>query len=300
MGVRVTLIHNPTAGHQGAGQARKLTAALESRGHEVRYHSAKEDGWKAALKKPADLVLVAGGDGTIGRVARRLVGRGVPLALLPIGTANNIAHSLGLDERPFDQIIDGLDRARHITLDVGVAEGPWGERYFVEGVGAGLFADLLVSPEVTRKIRNHPKPVQGALQRLQQLTAHREPLEVTGTLDGRNISGRYLLLEALNLSFVGPNLHLTQGKPGDGRLDVVLVTEAERGQLQYYLEHWQNGHTSPAVLPTLRGKSLKLEWTGYALHIDDKLRPDTDEPPKKAAGPVEARVDDQKLEFLVP
>jgi diacylglycerol kinase family enzyme len=299
MSVRVTLIHNPSAGRQGAGQARKLVASLEAHGHQVRYHSAKENGLRATLNKRADLVLVAGGDGTVARVARRVVGRGVPIALLPSGTANNIAHSLGLVERPFEEIIRGLEGARRVKLDVGVVKGPFGERHFVEGLGAGLFADLLVSPEVNRKLRRHPRPVRGALERLQQLAAHREPLAVSATLDGRDISGCYLLLEALNLAFVGPNLHLSKGQPGDGCLDVVLVAEAQRSRLRHYLEHWQKGHTSRAVLPTLRGRLLKIQWTGYALHIDDKLRPDADAPPKKAAGLVEARID-SKLEFLVP
>ena len=50
-----------------------------------------------------------GGDGTVGRVTRRMVGRGVPITVLPSGTANNIARSLGLIERPFEELIRGWE-----------------------------------------------------------------------------------------------------------------------------------------------------------------------------------------------
>ena len=298
--MRVTLIHNPGAGSQGAGQAARLRRFLRDCGYEVRYQSAKEHGWKAALKKPTDLVIVAGGDGTVARVTRRMVGRGVPVALLPAGTANNIARSLGLVERPFEELVRLPRDARRIKLDVGIAAGPWGERYFVEGVGAGLFADLLGIAE-SGAPKTRKTPVASGLRRLRDIAARCEPVEIAATLDGRDISGRYLLMEALNLPYVGPNLHLANdSQPGDGQLDVVLVTEAERRRLVHYLEHWQENRERLAVLPTLRGRRLRIEWTGFALHVDDKLRPKADAEPHKMAGVVEARLEDDTVEFLVP
>ena len=103
------------------------------------------------LDKRAGLVVVAGGDGTVARVARRMVGRGVPVAILPAGTANNIARSLGLLKQPFEELVRGWRDARRVQLDVGIAAGPWGERYFVEGLGAGLFAGLLVRSEENKE-----------------------------------------------------------------------------------------------------------------------------------------------------
>lgn len=298
--MRVTLIHNPAAGRQGAGQAKALRRVLETCGYEVRYQSVKEDGWKAALKAPAELVVVAGGDGTVARVTRRMVGRGVPLALLPSGTANNIARSLGLVERPFEELLRGLRGARRVKLDVGTVTGPWGERYFVEGVGAGLFADLLGSASGgASKARS--ASVESALRRLREAAARCQPLEIVASLDGRDISGGYLLMEALNLPYVGPNLHLAHdSRPGDGQLDVVLVSEAERERLLHYLEHWQQNRERLAMLPTLRGRSLKIEWSGFALHVDDKLKPEADAKPKNMAGVVEARLTGDAVEFLVP
>jgi diacylglycerol kinase family enzyme len=108
------------------------------------------------------------------------------------------------------------------------------------------------------------------------------------------------MLEALNLRYVGPNLHLAHdSRPGDGEFDVVMVTEAERPRLLHYLEHWQENRERLAVLPSLRGRRLQIEWTGFELHIDDKLKPDEGAKPKEMAGLVDARIDGESVEFLV-
>jgi diacylglycerol kinase family enzyme len=300
--VRITLIHNPGAGRQAAGDAAKLRRFLREKGHEVRYRSSKEDRWKAALKKPADLVVIAGGDGTVGKVTRRMVGRGIPVAVLPSGTANNIARTLGLLGRSFDELVQGWENARRVKLDVGIAAGPWGQRFFIEGIGAGLFAGLLARSESEKKKKKKgPAAVASGLQRLRDEALHAEPMEVQARLDGEDISGRYVLVEAVNLPYVGPNLHLAHdSQPGDGQFDVVLVSEAERDRLLYYLDHWQDNRERLAVLPTRRGRHLEMEWTGFALHIDDKLKPNAKVKPKEIAGVVEARLDGQAVEFLVP
>jgi len=300
--VRVTLIHNPGAGKQ-ASDADDLKKLLERAGHKVRYQSSKEARWKKALKKPADLVVVAGGDGTVGRVVRRMPGREVPVALLPSGTANNIARSLGQHERPFEELVRGWENARQVRLDVGVARGPWGERYFIEGVGAGVFADLLAhsDPKKAKKRKKARNPVEGGLRRLRQQAARARPVQICAALDGEDISGEYLLFEALNLRYIGPNLFLTaNSNPGDGRFELVMVSEAERSRLLYYLEHWQDDRERLAILPSKTGSRLEIEWTGFPLHIDDKLQPKVKVRPKRMAGMVDASFEGVSVRFLVP
>jgi diacylglycerol kinase family enzyme len=300
--VRVTLIHNPGAGSTGEKDALKLEKLLSRAGHKVRYRSSKERGWKRALKKPADLVAVAGGDGTVGRVIRRMVGCGVPVTLLPSGTANNIGRTLGLLERPFEDLVRGWETARRVKLDIGVAKGPWGERYFIEGVGAGLFANLLAQPrKKNAKVGKPEDVVDRALRRLHDMTVHCESVDVSASLDGEDISGRYLLFETINLRYVGPNMFLApDGKTGDGLLDVVLVSEDERALLLEYLNKWQDNPERRAVLPTRRGRRLKIEWPGYELHIDDKLYPREDDEHDEMAGIVEAWIEPGAVDLLVP
>jgi diacylglycerol kinase family enzyme len=128
-----------------------------------------------------------------------------------------------------------------------------------------------------------------------------EPMDIVARLDGEDISGRYLMMEAVNLRYVGPNLHLApDSTPGDGKFDVILVTEAERARLLYYLEHWQENRERLAVLPTRRGQLLQMEWNGGELHIDDKLYPRKNPDPREVAGIVEARIKTAAVEILVP
>jgi hypothetical protein len=128
-----------------------------------------------------------------------------------------------------------------------------------------------------------------------------EAVEIAARLDGTDISGRYLLFEVVNLPYIGPNLFIApETKAGDGQLEVVLVPEAHRGRLVRYLDHWQENRERLSLLPSRRGRHLQIEWTGFPLHIDDKLYPKADGEPKEMAGPVEARMDGTTVEFLVP
>ena len=303
--MRVTLIHNPGAGRQ-ENDAKALMKLLRRAGHEPRYQSSKDKGWDRVLDKRADVVVVAGGDGTVAAVARRMVRRGVPVAVLPSGTANNVARSLGLLKKPFEELVRGWRDARRVPLDVGLASGPWGERYFIEGIGAGLFAGLLVRSEQNKgkkekenKTKGPAKVVDGALRRLKELAEVAEPVEIGAQLDGVDISGNYLLFEAVNLPYIGPNLYIAPDtRAGDGKLEVVLVPESQRGRLVKYLEHWHENRERPSLLPSRRGKHLQIEWTGFALHIDDKLRPKRKADADDVAGLVDVRVDGAAVEFL--
>ena len=134
--MRITLMHNPGAGY-GKHRKKDLMEALAKAGHHAIYQSTKKRSYKKALKKPGDLVLVAGGDGTVTKIARRLIDTGIPLAVLPLGTANNLARTLGFIASP-EELIARLEDGKKHSFDVGIARGPWGTRYFFEGAGAGL------------------------------------------------------------------------------------------------------------------------------------------------------------------
>src|SRR5438105_1386072 len=300
--MRVTLIHNPAAGEH-AQDVEKLLRLVRSRGHEVRYQSSKDDGWKKALDEPADLIAVAGGDGTVARVAKRVIGRGVPVAPLLSGTANNVSRALGMADRPRDELVESWEEARRIKLDVGIATGPWGERYFLEGIGAGLFACAVPHVDRSKTIDSIDRPdarVVYALQLLKEDLARCRPVAIKAAIDGKDVSGDYVMFEALTLPYIGPNLYLApDSAPGDGHFNLVLVGEAERERLRNTLESWQKEKPRLAVLPTHRGKRLTLQWTGFPLHMDDKIWPDGKKPAPKPPARIDVRIGDA-VEFLAP
>ncbi|NTW97030.1 MAG: YegS/Rv2252/BmrU family lipid kinase [Oscillochloris sp.] len=99
---------------------------------------------KAAAKRGVDLVIAVGGDGTIEEVAGQLIGSSTTLGIIPLGTMNNLARSLGVPLSLDDScalLRTGL--SRHI--DVGrviTADNPDGV-YFLEMAGVGLSAHAL-------------------------------------------------------------------------------------------------------------------------------------------------------------
>jgi diacylglycerol kinase (ATP) len=92
--MRATLFHNPSAGHKADKD--DILAAMKLADFDVRYVSVKQDDVEQALDKKTDLIVIAGGDGTITEVTTKLPDRSIPVAVLPLGTANNIARSLGV------------------------------------------------------------------------------------------------------------------------------------------------------------------------------------------------------------
>lgn len=87
---RTLVLHNPTSGDGRPGTDRLIVDACKL-GLLVRYQSTKEATYRKALRRRWDLVIVAGGDGTVSKVARRLRYRKTPIIILSTGTANNIA-----------------------------------------------------------------------------------------------------------------------------------------------------------------------------------------------------------------
>lgn len=282
--MRILVVHNPKAGskkHQGED----LMKALKRAGHKATYKSWKKKGSNKALTKNIDLVLAAGGDGTVSKIALRLVASKskVPLSVLPLGTANNFARTLGFCLSQ-NELIERLNDGKCQAFDVGVARGPWGKRYFFEGAGAGLFADYLKTPNKeaekrqskAEEMRAHVKALRA---RLQHYRARRWEID----LDGEDLSGRYLLWHVMNIRSVGPVLTLAaSARTDDGAFDFVGVREEDRKLLLGYLKVRATTGEKPAF-PILakRFTGMRVRWNKAPLHFDDEQWPDDDEKPPR-------------------
>jgi len=282
--MKITLIHNPGA---GAGQdASGLVQLISEAGHQVRHRSTKGE-WKPFLKKPTDLVVAAGGDGTVRRVALAAAENGLPFAVIPIGTANNIAKTIGLlgDAGELIESWSASPRARH-PFDLGEVVAPWGEGRFVEGVGGGLIADLIDrEDEVAADAKLLGGETDRALHLLCELVGEARMRRWQIKADGKDLSGEYFSVEVMNIRFVGPNLPLApHAFPGDGLLDLVLLGKDDRQPLLDYLE--KRMHLASGLLPELRCvRARDIEITAPAdmrWHLDDKNWPREKPPAEKA------------------
>ena len=279
---------------------------IRAAGHKARYQSSKEDKWTRALKKPCDIVAVAGGDGTVGKVARRLIGSRTPIAVLPMGTANNIANTLGLTGRTSKDLIQGWSTARCVNFDAAVTKGPWGSRHFIEGFGIGLFADSMFRiengelPNPSRS--NDPEEeINAALKVLKKQLSKYPPKDMTVRLDGRDLSGDYVLLEAMNVRFIGPGLDLVpRAEINDGLLDVVFVSRDEKAKLSRCISAHLEHKRSRIGLPIQRGRHLQVEWQGSPVHLDDLPWPEENDKSPVLSNAVDIKIDPGALVFLTP
>src|SRR5690349_77507 len=94
--MRVTLLHNQSAGSEDH-TAEDLAASIQRAGHNLIGIAATLPELELELRRSRpELIAVAGGDGTVGRAACALANFRIPFAILPLGTANNTARTLGI------------------------------------------------------------------------------------------------------------------------------------------------------------------------------------------------------------
>jgi diacylglycerol kinase family enzyme len=294
--VKVSLLYNDRDG-SGASLDR-IRSAFTAHGHEVVRVITDRADFERLIDPPVDLVVSAGGDGTAANAARTVAGRAIPLAVLPLGTANNIARSLGY-VGSIEELIGGLCYERRRVLDLGSVRGPWGDRTFVESVGGGMIAagiEAMRARRVSKPLESAAARMERALRGYYEIVSRLEPRPCTLLIDGTPLEGEFLLVEVLNTAWIGPNISLSRdADPSDGVLSVVVAGENERGALQDYLEHRiLNGDDDIHVtLTTYQARRVDLRGM-HKVHVDDDV---IDAPPEE---PVAIHVEPSALEWLDP
>lgn len=284
-GMKTLLFHNPSAGDEGHSRE-ALVTLLEASGLSVRPHDTHGEAVEAALANGAGLVLIAGGDGTVGRIATQAGHRAARLAVLPLGTANNLARALGPWPSP-RHFAEGWAGAAHRHLNVAVAEGGWGRRRFVESVGFGAFARAVEYADKTGE-----EGVEPGRAVFRRVLSSAPAARVRISVDGREEEVETLFVEVMNIALFGPNLALAQqADPGDGLLDVVTLPPGRRAAMLDWLRA-PGGGAPPVDLR--RGAHVVIGWPGGPVRVDDEPL-DWDAPTTATFG-----IEPEPLTFLVP
>jgi len=201
------IIFNPVAGRRRAHLLWRVLDHLVANGIRLEIAETTRRGdaealARAAAARGAPLVVAAGGDGTIAEVANGLIGSASALGLIPLGTANVLAHEIGLPLAPIG-IAAALAFARTRPLWPGIAHGPDGARLFVQMLGVGFDAQVVhrLGPRLKRLCGRGAYVMQSA----RELARYRFPplhLRVDGhdhvafsviISKGRLYGGRYML-----------------------------------------------------------------------------------------------------------
>lgn len=272
--MRLSLVYNRSAG-RSEDSPDSIRQQLRRAGHDVRVIESSSIQRDVKLHDPGDLVVVAGGDGTVRTVAMAMIGQPVPIAVLPLGTANNIANALGLPSDA-EAIITNLESLTPRGYDVGHLTAPWGQDVFLEGVGFGPFvrsALLLSHPN-----RDHEFPTsEDKLTRdrgvIEQMVWNYAAQTCSIELDTETVIGDFVAVHVMNLPGIGPQLTLApDANPRDGYVDVVAIGEAERSSFAAFVGDKAAIGTSPAEFRVVRSRRVRLSWAGAEVHVDDEIR----------------------------
>ena len=270
--MRVWILCNESAGRGISDD--DLRTLVERGGHTVvdLVKAGDEDGHPDPTD--VDLIVAAGGDGTVASAASMVAGTSTPVAILPLGTANNIATSLGIGGE-MTELIASWHRARRVPFDLGHARAGSKTWLVVEGVGGGLIPAGIAAAErrhsQAETAAPHPSAeVATAVEAFYAVLEDLEPVRPKISLDGVVFSEDLLLFEILNIRSIGPNLVLSpDASPSDGFFNVVFAGPSHRADLRAYLEDVMNGRRALLSLPTHRARSVTIE-SASELHLDDE------------------------------
>jgi diacylglycerol kinase (ATP) len=291
--VNVWILCNEDAGR--GLSAENVRELVERAGHTVVGVAKEYDAGSPLPDGRLDLVVAAGGDGTVASVAGVASRTSTPLAILPLGTANNIATNFGLTGS-VPELIASWPNARRMSLDLGCARAGSKEWLMVEGAGGGLVPAGIARAKAALHQQGQRAPtaeLASAVLSFRDALVDLEPRRWQLVVDGNKISNTFLLVEMLNIRSVGPNLVLApDADPSDGFFDVITAEPSHRDRLLSYLEDRADGRDAILSLPRSRAREVVIE-TSAELHIDDELI-DT-----RGLGNVSIRIEPAAITVLV-
>lgn len=210
----VHIIYNPHSGSKSKAKKLALAHALEnipgSCLHQTLYPGHAKELCLAAQAAGASRILAVGGDGTINEVASQLIGKNTPLGIVPVGSGNGLARSLGL-YLPFSQAIDKALHGAVMAIDVAY----FNEQAFFCTAGIGFDAEVAHHFSLSGK--------RGLAQYIRSVFC------IQGSYTGfdcqlNHVQQHLFSLTIANAKQFGNNAYISPGSDlRDGKLELVLI-----------------------------------------------------------------------------
>lgn len=272
--MRIKVIVNPKAGRGRAARAMPVISRVLEQGKahfDIHVTSGPGDATDAARKAVDDgydVIAAAGGDGTTNEVVNGIVGRDVTLGVIPCGTGNDMAISLGLPrdlERACKVVLRGNARRRDLGRVLG--------RYFVNAVGIGF--DATVARVASDRMRW--VPVRGMslyVLALLKTLAEYKACDMVVTVDEKVIPVRPLLVAVgIGKTYAGGMKIVPDALPDDGLYDVCVVDAMGSMETLYNLPRVFTGaHVKMPKATMLRGRYVSIKPSApVLLHMDGEV-----------------------------
>jgi len=268
------LIVNPAAG-RGAVRATLpfVRSAFAARGIDIVYETKtpgdEEPLAEQAMRDGVQSIVAVGGDGTCGRIANVILRSGAEcrLAVVPSGTGNDFAKTLGVNRYTPEQVADLVVRGETTRIDVGLADG----HYFLNSCGFGFDASVLEASNRVRFLKGDAVYIYSALGQLFtyrgiEVSANgvpgvkRGPMLMVTVSNGRSLGGAFK---------IAPHASVL-----DGRLDACFFSDCnvvERVKL--FVGAMRGTHIGMPSVSTASVQRLALTFPSSPLmEIDGELR----------------------------
>ncbi len=225
---RARVIYNPTSGRElFKKHLPEVLARLEKAGYETSCHATTGHGdateaAKLAVERRFELVVAAGGDGTINEVVNGLAEQDYrpQLGIIPVGTTNDFARALDLPRDDILGCVDVIATGVPMSVDIGKAN----DQYFMNIAGGGKMTEL--SYEVPIKMKTMLGQLAYYLKGIEMLPSIR-PTNVTIEYDGKVFEGEIMLfLVSLSNSVGGFEKLAPDSCMNDGMFDMIILKKA--------------------------------------------------------------------------
>lgn len=243
---------------------------LERGGLETSTHATTGEGDAVlaaheAVERGFDVVIAAGGDGTLNEVINGLAEQPYrpKLGILPLGTTNDFARALGIP-RNFEAACDLITRNQTVPIDIGKVN----EKYFINIAGGGSLTEL------TYEVPSRLKTVLGQLayyvKGLEKLPSFK-PIKATIETDTETIEEEIMLFLASNSNSVGGFEKLVpDASLNDGKLDLILLRKCNLAEfIRIVTSAMRGDHLNDPHLKYIRTSKLNVTSPDYVqLNLD--------------------------------
>ncbi len=261
--LRAKLIFNTTAGRVEHSPQQLVDILNEMQNQDILTEvfmvgpdSSVEEVVRGAIRGGIKLIVVAGGDGTIDRVAGAMMGSSATLGIIPTGTRNNVAFNLGIPNS-IAAAVALLREGRRLKIDLGLLRSGEGSQWFLEGATLGLLTDLYSAADHLQ----HGD--LGQIGSLLSTFVSSTPSQLHLVLDRRQhhaIDAMAYMVLIANMPYLGPHFQISSEVSfNDGHLDVFVFSDMTKLDLISYAMQSAGGAVEDPRIKHYRARRLTIQ-----------------------------------------
>jgi YegS/Rv2252/BmrU family lipid kinase len=219
---------------------------------------------KNVKKAKPDVVLIAGGDGTISTILKGLQDQPVTFGLIPTGSMNNIGQSIGLGDE-LEEAVEVINQGHVEKMDFGMING----QVFIESIGFGLIAEIMnrVGEQDSKK------EVLNVVRHTLAEVVTTDTIRVHMKADDREMDIETIWLTVTNTGRAAAALVDPSSNVHDHLLEVVYCEPIDNSELaRYTMAFVRNSHIREEKFHRLRAKKIEISLANKAqVHVDGEL-----------------------------